>query len=416
MRNTAWRIVLAVLLLPLAPAGCDDPLGGAYNQAPVANAGPDRTVVDEEAKGNAAVELSGALSVDPDGEIVAWSWTEGDSELASVASPTLELAVGTHVLTLTVTDDGGATASDQVTIRVEPRPRTRTAPVATILSPADGASFVVGSRITFVGSAKDAEDGAFPDDRMVWTAGYEEFPAYLPGTIALGLGPSIGVDDLLPGRNRITLTVRDSDGQSGRADIYVTIAPDPRVNEPPMVVIVSPQSGTDRTVPFGLIGMAYDPEEGQLMGDRLTWDLDGERVGEGGMSSLVVDPEPGPHVLTLTATDSRGATGTADLAITLLPFVASFEDDVLPFFVRACTDCHGAERAEGGVRLDSYAAIFGGGNANGPLIVPGDPARGILIPQILSDHRVVEGHGVPGNRFMGLTVMPSWIEQGAPRN
>lgn len=84
------------------------------NRAPTANAGPDRT-----ATAGQAVSLSGAGSSDPDGAIVAWTWTFGDGGTASGANVEHTYAApGTYTATLTVRDDLGATASDTATVTV----------------------------------------------------------------------------------------------------------------------------------------------------------------------------------------------------------------------------------------------------------------------------------------------------------
>jgi Ca2+-binding RTX toxin-like protein len=66
------------------------------------------------------VLLDASASSDPDGTIVSYEWREGGMLIASGVNPTVELAVGVHPLTLTVTDDDGASASDEVVITVEP--------------------------------------------------------------------------------------------------------------------------------------------------------------------------------------------------------------------------------------------------------------------------------------------------------
>lgn len=90
-------------------------------------------------------------------------------------------------------------------------------------------------------------------------------------------------------------------------------------NQPPTVSIVSPAEGSvfgeGEAVTFQ--GSAEDPEDGSLSDEAFVWtsDVDGQ-IGTGRtvtVSSLSV----GPHVVTLTATDSRGATGTADVSITV---------------------------------------------------------------------------------------------------
>jgi hypothetical protein len=86
---------------------------------PVANAGPDQTVTDTDNSGAETVTLNGSASFDPDGgAIVSYEWTEGATVLGSGVSINTSLAVGAHTITLTVTDDENATASDTVVITV----------------------------------------------------------------------------------------------------------------------------------------------------------------------------------------------------------------------------------------------------------------------------------------------------------
>jgi len=89
------------------------------NEAPFANAGLDQTITDSNGDGSEIVTLDGSLSSDSDGTIVSYEWSEGGTVIATGVSPTVSLAVGTHTLTLTVTDDDGATDTDDVLITVE---------------------------------------------------------------------------------------------------------------------------------------------------------------------------------------------------------------------------------------------------------------------------------------------------------
>ncbi|GEN06746.1 F5/8 type C domain-containing protein [Myxococcus fulvus] len=120
------------------------------NQPPVANAGADRTVV----LPNAGITLTGSAT-DSDGSIASHAWTQVSGPTASLSganTPSLSvsaLAAGTLVFRLTVTDDDGATHSDDVTVTVT-NPTTTLTNVAknkpaTALS-TDGAS--VPARVT----------------------------------------------------------------------------------------------------------------------------------------------------------------------------------------------------------------------------------------------------------------------------
>jgi len=90
--------------------------------APVAEAGPDRQVIDHSAAGFASVRLDGSASTDPGGSIVRyeWIWPGGAAE---GPMPIAVFPLGTSVATLTVTDDSGATDTDTVLVTVlEPPP------------------------------------------------------------------------------------------------------------------------------------------------------------------------------------------------------------------------------------------------------------------------------------------------------
>ncbi|NLF29302.1 MAG: hypothetical protein GX591_00275 [Planctomycetes bacterium] len=92
----------------------------APNLPPVADAGGDRTVTDTDTDGIETVALDAGASTDSDGTIVSYAWTEGDATLATTAATQVELPVGVHPITLTVTDDDGATDADTITVTVLP--------------------------------------------------------------------------------------------------------------------------------------------------------------------------------------------------------------------------------------------------------------------------------------------------------
>ncbi len=80
------------------------------NVPPVANAGADITIV----KGGTA-QFNGTGSYDPNGSIVSYQWSNG----LTGATPTKVYATtGDYTVTLTVTDNNGATATDTVIVHV----------------------------------------------------------------------------------------------------------------------------------------------------------------------------------------------------------------------------------------------------------------------------------------------------------
>lgn len=103
-----------------APEPPPEPPPEPENQPPSADAGPDQSVAQGE-----NVSVPGAGS-DPDGTITAWSWTQVSGTSVSLSGATTPEAqftapasAGDIRLRLTVTDDDGATGSDDVVITVE---------------------------------------------------------------------------------------------------------------------------------------------------------------------------------------------------------------------------------------------------------------------------------------------------------
>ncbi|NQT29717.1 MAG: PKD domain-containing protein, partial [Candidatus Saganbacteria bacterium] len=82
----------------------------------VATATPDKTLANPGQ--TADITLDGSQSTDPDGNIVSYLWQEGITTVGAGVTPTVPFAIGTHAVTLTVTDDDGASATDDVVITV----------------------------------------------------------------------------------------------------------------------------------------------------------------------------------------------------------------------------------------------------------------------------------------------------------
>ena len=88
-----------------------------------------------------------------------------------------------------------------------------------------------------------------------------------------------------------------------------------------------------------------------------------------------------------------------------------FETHVRPLLVGHCLGCHGPTRVEGGLRLDSAAAIAAGGDS-GVLLVPGRADESLLI-------EAVERHGdlaMPPERPLEsdeIAALRRWVDDGA---
>jgi len=79
--------------------------------------GADQTV--ECAGAPTAVNLDGSPSTAGSGTINSYSWAEGATPLGTGAMLTVNLPVGTHTITLTVTDTGGGSDTDDVVVTVQ---------------------------------------------------------------------------------------------------------------------------------------------------------------------------------------------------------------------------------------------------------------------------------------------------------
>jgi len=119
---------------------------------------------------------------------------------------------------------------------------------------------------------------------------------------------------LFPGTENALIRVYASDGVLSSAATSEPFAIEPK---PPMAFIRTPQDGTLFPVgsPVPLRGEAYDPEEGELGGEHLTWVSDRDGVLGQGNRLMVTSLSPGWHTLTLRAVDSTGRDTTASVRV-----------------------------------------------------------------------------------------------------
>jgi hypothetical protein len=88
-------------------------VGGA---APIANAGSDQTA--ECAGATTSVTLDGTASTPGTGSINSYSWAEGLTSLGTGSTLMVSLSEGSHTITLTVTDTGGGSDTDDVVVNI----------------------------------------------------------------------------------------------------------------------------------------------------------------------------------------------------------------------------------------------------------------------------------------------------------
>jgi hypothetical protein len=89
-----------------------------------------------------------------------------------------------------------------------------------------------------------------------------------------------------------------------------------------------------------------------------------------------------------------------------------FEKRVRPVLIGQCSRCHGAKKQSSGLRVDSRESMLLGGD-NGAALVPGDPAKSLLIQAVRREGDLK----MPPKKKLTETevaVLQRWIDLGAP--
>ena len=215
----------------------------------------------------------------------------------------VSLSNGTHVITLTVTDNNGGTGSTAINVIVNPEGNT--VPTAVITSPADASSFRKSAYVNFSGSGTDTEDGNLRDFSLIWNSS-------LDGQI--GIGNGFTINTLSSGIHTVHLSAIDSADTMGIASVTITVG-----NTPPTATITVPSADVSifegESITFN--GTGTDTEDGSLDGDALEWMSNKDGLVGIGVAPTVSYLSSGAHTITLVATDSNGATGTASVVVSV---------------------------------------------------------------------------------------------------
>lgn len=177
-----------------------------------------------------------------------------------------------------------------------------TPPEVSITTPPDGANVPEGV-VNLQGNASDSQDGDL-SAQLAWNSSIDG---------DLGTGASIS-PTLSPGNHVITATVSDGGGETGSSSLNLTVSE----NLPPEVEIGSPQDQQafkeGETIP--LSATATDLVDGDLT-PAIQWTVDSQTDPLGSGGDLDVTLPAGTHVLTASATDSQGATGSSSVTVTV---------------------------------------------------------------------------------------------------
>ena len=92
-----------------------------------------------------------------------------------------------------------------------------------------------------------------------------------------------------------------------------------------------------------------------------------------------------------------------------------FEKRIRPVLHEHCTDCHGAEKQKGELRLDSRAAMLEGGES-GPAIIAGKPDESLLLKAVRhteKDLKMPPAKAGPKLPDAAIADLAAWVQAGA---
>jgi uncharacterized membrane protein len=90
----------------------------------------------------------------------------------------------------------------------------------------------------------------------------------------------------------------------------------------------------------------------------------------------------------------------------------SFAIDVLPIIQSRCINCHGGDRTEEGLSMNSHAEIMTG-SEHGAVVLPGDAANSLMAQLVIEQEMPKRG---PKLTPPQVQVIVDWINQGALNN
>ena len=301
----------------------------APNQAP--------TAAFTSTSANLALSVDGSGSTDADGTITGYAWNFGDGTTGTGATAQHTYAVaGNYTVTLTVTDNAGATnaVSKQVTVTAAP---VNAAPTAAFTSTSANLALTVD------GSGSTDADGTI--------TGY----AWNFGDGTTGTGATAQHTYGAAGNYTVTLTVTDNAGATNAVSKQVTVT---AANAAPTAAFTA--SSQDLTV--SVDGSTSVDSDGTIAS--YAWDFGDGSFGTGATASHTY-AAGGSYTVKLTVTDNKGATGTQSQPVTVTAPVPN----KAPTAAFDATTAGLTVSVDGGTSTDtdgtiaSYAWTFGDGQS-----------------------------------------------------
>jgi PKD repeat protein len=287
----------------------EDSATGNVSLTPVANATvlntivspePSITITPETPETGTSVTFDASESTDPDGSIVSYDWDlTGDGSIDATGETVSYTysSSGDYTVSLTVTDDDGATNTTTTTVAV------------TESNDPPQASFTVSSETPEAGSTVtfDASTSTDPDGTIT---SYEWDFFDNGSTDATGSTASVAYSEA--GEYTVSLIVSDGDGATAEATQTVT------VNAPPTAQIsitpTDPEVGQEVT----FTATASTDPDGSI--ETYQWDLTGDGTVDATGAEVTRTYESSDGVqITLTVIDDDGSETQAQIELTVQP-------------------------------------------------------------------------------------------------
>jgi len=253
------------------------------------------------------IAISGSASDNVAVSLVSWSNNRGGSGsctgTATWSAGSIPLVIGQNVITVTARDAQGQSGTDVLTVTYQ----DATAPAVTISTPTSAATYTTNtSQITISGSASDN----VAVTSVSWSNN-RGGSGSCTGTATW----SAGSVPLVIGENVITVTARDAQGETGTDLLTVTY----QDAEAPVVTVSTPTSAgsyTTNTNQISISGSASD----NVAVTSVSWSNNrggsGSCTGTATWSAGSIPLVIGQNVITVTAADAQGQTGTDVLTVT----------------------------------------------------------------------------------------------------
>jgi PKD repeat protein len=182
--------------------GGEEPPQEPQNIKPIADASAGEPY---RADINSTILFDGSRSYDPDGNITIWLWDFGDN--TKVNGMTVYhsfLEAGIYTVTLTVTDNKGASNTDMTTCVIKQRNQPPTIP--TIEGPTGGTK---NTMYTYTAASTDPDNDPL-QYTFEWGGSISQSSGFLPNTTSYSVNHSWAV----AGRYNLTVTVTDNQTES----------------------------------------------------------------------------------------------------------------------------------------------------------------------------------------------------------